>query len=141
MTKKANKQQTKQTDKQTIVQHVKTSENKLNDLLANISKQVESVEVAKNKHAYKTATTFKKSKVATKSRRAYIIDLIHKNKYTQKQITAIITNDYDFADLKNNSKAVSGTLHDLKTLSTCNIKENNESDVISCVSENCKYRK
>jgi len=140
MTKKANKQQTKQTDRQTIVQHVKTSENKLNDVLANISKQVEAKEVTRNTHAYKTRQAYRKSTKAKQSRRAIIIDLFHTEKLTALQINDILVKQHDIADKANNLKSISGTRSDLNSNSTCFIKKDAESKFY-CVSENCKHKK
>lgn len=86
-----------------------------------------------NRHAYKTATSFKKSKVAKESRRKLVIDMLHEARYTKHEIALRLVNVYDIADIRNNAKAISGTIHDLNCNSACNIKVDNETSVCSCL--------
>jgi len=95
----------------------------------------------RNKHAYKTKHSFKVSSIATMSRRSAVIALLHEAKYTKLDINSILLKTHDIADKSNNMKAISGTMYDLSQNSTCNFKTDSDSDIISCITSNCKYKK
>jgi hypothetical protein len=148
MSKKANKKQsnvTKQAKQQSVVKLVKASENNLKSFLNNVSEIVSNkakeVDKLRNTHAYKTKTTYKKSNVAKLSRRAYIIKMLHENKHTKADIVNALIATYDIADKSNNLKAVSGTIYDISSNSSCNIKIDNETAICSCLTANCKHAK
>ncbi|MHA2113508.1 MAG: hypothetical protein ACXADW_13510 [Candidatus Hodarchaeales archaeon] len=151
MSKKARKQKTNEVatsenaaTAQSVVKLVKTTENKLNSTLASVSDSVKASEdktlSKRNLHAYKTKKAFKKSSKAKLSRRALVIAYLHEAKHTKKQIAALLVSQHDIADISNNLKCVSGTMYDLQANTTCNFKTDEKTDIISCISDNCKYK-
>jgi len=95
---------------------------------------------SRNLHNYKCKTDFRKSAHAKKSRRALVIAYLHESKYTKKQIANMLVSQHDISDVSNNLKCVSGTCYDLQNNTTCNFKTDADSEVISCISTNCKYK-
>lgn len=79
-----------------------------------------------------TDNTLKASK-NDKSRRALIIAMLKENKYSKNEIAHILTENYEIADLKQNKKAVSGTINDLSTHKKASFKIDNETEKVISV--------
>ena len=85
------------------------------------------------KRSYLLSDRSKKSGTNKKSRRAIIISMLKENKHTKLEIATFLLNTFQVADLKNNLKAVSGTIYDLSSNNKATFKIDNETDIVTSV--------
>ena len=68
-----------------------------------------------------------------KSRRAIIISMLAENKHTKSEIASFLLKTLQVADLKNNMKAVSGTIYDLSSNNKATFKIDDKTDIVTSV--------
>ena len=59
--------------------------------------------------------------------------MLKENKFSKREIAQISTSQYDIADLKQNLKAVSGTINDLQTHKKASFKIDSETEKVQAV--------
>ena len=89
--------------------------------------------VTLTKRVYLLTDRSKKEATNKKSRRAIIISMLRENKHTKKEIAQFLLDNFKTADLKNNMKAVSGTIYDLASNKKASFKIDNETDKVISV--------
>ena len=134
-------------NEKTSVHEKSTAKTKLIDLLkknkASLSDFVDSVDNAKDfdfkevasetKRVYLLTDRSKKEATNKKSRRAIIISMLRENKHTKKEIAQFLLDTFQTADLKNNMKAVSGTIYDLASHDKAKFKIDEKTDIVTSV--------
>ena len=85
------------------------------------------------KRNYKLTDNTLKQSNNKKSRRKLIIEMLKQNSFTKREIAQVLTSQYKIADLKQNLKAVSGTIYDLQTHNTASFKIDSETDKVVSV--------
>ena len=83
------------------------------------------------KRNYKLSNNTLKQSNNKKSRRKLIIEMLKQNSFTKREIAQVLTSQYAIADLKQNLKAVSGTIYDLQTHNLASFKIDAETDKVT----------
>jgi L-amino acid N-acyltransferase YncA len=126
---------------QSVVEMVKDTEDKVAAALPVVVEETKTPKVVevRNAHPYRTKLGYRKSKVAKLSRRSIIIKMVHEGKHTKQNIINELINMEDIADKANNRKAVAGTIYDINSNTSCNIKVDANTGICSCLTKGCKY--